>query len=109
MKQYYVVSLKHTSKADTALTLWRPNRAGYTWDVRGAGVYTDDDRPAIETDENVFIDKDLADKFALNGNDYGDKFFALPNDLTVRAYLYLDEKKMKPAKAKTCKMVFTVD
>lgn len=35
MKSYYIVSLKHTSKADSAFTLWRPDSKGYCWYENG--------------------------------------------------------------------------
>ncbi len=40
MTEYYIISLKHTSKGDTALTFWCANGSGYTWHRDRAGVYT---------------------------------------------------------------------
>lgn len=38
MIQYYIISLKHTSKGDTALTFWGEDGNGYTWHRDRAGV-----------------------------------------------------------------------
>lgn len=105
MMEYYIVSTKHTSKADTALTLWGPNHAGYTYDQRRAGVYNEKEAD-IEAAGDVFVEKEKADKLFLPAKDYGDAFVALPNDTTVRTILGIPTKNMKPAKYKGCKMIF---
>lgn len=106
-KQYYIVSLKHTSKGDTALTLWGPNNAGYCYNQSRAGIYTEEDVLRFKNDkENVPVHKEVADRLFLPATDVNDKFIALPNDTTVRAILGLSTGPMKPAKYKTCKMIF---
>lgn len=105
-KEYYIISLKHTSIGDTALTLWGENHNGYTWHKDRAGIYHEEDKQGTESNQNVFVDKEAADRFWLPGNDYGDKFIALPNDTTVRTLLKLDAKQMKPKKLKGCQIVF---
>jgi hypothetical protein len=107
MKKYYIVSTKHTSKADTALTLWGHNNAGYVYSKSRAGIYTEDQVKRFENDiENIPVDKEAADKLFLPADDYNDHFIALPNDTTVRTILNVSTKGMKPAKYKTCKMLF---
>ncbi len=106
-KEYYIVSLKHTSKGDTALTLWGPNNSGYFWDQSRAGIYTEDQAAKFKGDEqNIPVLKEDADRLFLPATDYNDKFIALPNDTTVRTILKLSTEPMKPAKYKTCKMKF---
>lgn len=41
MSQYIVLSLKHTKRRDKAITLWRPDDAGYCWTLEPSGVYTE--------------------------------------------------------------------
>jgi hypothetical protein len=48
--KYYIVSLKHTSKKDKYLTLWRPDNKGYCWPMSLAGVY-EDYEPGYHNDE----------------------------------------------------------
>ncbi len=106
-KTYYIVSLKHTSKGDTALTLWGRGCCGYVWDKQRAGIYQEDDRAKIENFDNVFIDSLIADQFFLAGNDYGDVYTALPNNTTVCKILGLNDKFMKPKKYASCRIKFT--
>lgn len=37
--KYYIISLKHTSKQEKWITLWRPNNAGYCYAKKDAGIY----------------------------------------------------------------------
>lgn len=106
MKQYYILSLKHTSRADSGITLWGPNSQGYTIFIDRAGLYTESDRPEREYPDNVFVEKELVEKHmakTVYGGHYGD---ALPNDPTVWAALKLDTKQMKPKKCATIKLSF---
>lgn len=36
---YYIISLKHTSRLDKAITLWRADNCGYCYHQHNAGVY----------------------------------------------------------------------
>jgi len=39
MRQYYIISLKHTQKENKWITLWRPDNRGYCYSQEDAGVY----------------------------------------------------------------------
>lgn len=39
MNKYYIVSIKHTHKADQYISLWRPDNAGYCYSLEWAGKY----------------------------------------------------------------------
>jgi hypothetical protein len=105
-KQFYIVSTKHTSKADTALTLWGPNYGGYSWHKNRAGVYEEEDKEGTESEDAVFVDKEEADKLFMNGNDFGDQYISLPNDITVRTILGISDYHMKPKKNASCRIKF---
>lgn len=46
----YVLSLKHTSPGDNALTFWGPNNRGYRLSLEDAGVYTEAEAKKIMDD-----------------------------------------------------------
>jgi len=105
--EYYIVSIKHTSKGDSALTLWGPNNSGYTWHKDRAGVYTEDQIKRFAGDEmNVPVSRGAADLLWLSADDYGDKYISLPNNTTTCALLGLSIKHMKEKKFATCRMKF---
>ena len=41
MRQYIVISLKHTHRRHKAITLWRPDDKGYCWPLERAGRYAE--------------------------------------------------------------------
>ncbi len=105
--EYYIISVKHTSKGDTALTLWGKNHSGYVWNKENAGIYTEKDREAFRNDQdNIFVSKEEADKLFLHGNDFGDKYVSLPNDITTRLRLGVSDQFMKPKKYAASKIKF---
>ena len=72
-----------------------------------AGIYSEEEIKRFKNDlENIPVDKAEADKLFLPADDFNDHFIALPNDITVRAVLGVSTKGMKPAKYKSCKMIF---
>lgn len=103
---FYIVSLKHTSKGDTALTFWGANGNGYTWHRDRAGLYTEEEVDKYTSTDNHKVEKELADKFWMNALDFNDKYISVPNSPTVLHHLGLDSKYMKPKKFAGCRMVF---
>lgn len=106
MKQYYIISLKHTSKGDSALTFWGKNKCGYTWHKERAGVYSEEEAKTCISDDNVMVEKSEVDKFWMNAIDFNDKYISIPNNPTVLMVLGLDSKQMKPKKFASCRMAF---
>lgn len=105
-KQYYIVSLKHTSKGDTALTFWGFDRCGYAWHKKNAGIYKESELGNIPDSLNVPVDKEIADKFWMNALDFSDEYISIPNNPTVLQHFGLSNKLMKPKKFASCRMVF---
>lgn len=103
---FYIVSLKHTSKGDTALTFWGKNQCGYTWHKDRAGLYSIEEAKTCISDDNVMVEQKKVDQFWMNAIDFNDKYISCPNNSTVWQVLGLDPKYMKPKKYKTCKMTF---
>lgn len=104
--EYYIVSLKHTSKADTALTFWGANGSGYTWSKSRAGIYNEEEAKKCISDDNVMVAKEKVDPFWMNAVDFNDKYVSVPNNATVLHHLGLNNKFMKPKRMATCKMTF---
>lgn len=105
--EYYIVSLKHTSKGDSALTFWRANGMGYTYHKDSAGVYSEAELEGSVSADNVAVLKSKVDPFWRNAIDFDDKFIAVPNTPNVLHQLGLSDKLMKPKKFKMCRMIFT--
>ncbi|MEH0153758.1 hypothetical protein V6R21_06390 [Limibacter armeniacum] len=59
---YYIISLCHTSKHEQYLTLWRPNNAGYCYSKEQAGVYESPEKGYHDSDSNMPIKVEEADK-----------------------------------------------
>lgn len=106
MKEYYIVSLKHTSKGDTALTFWRTNGCGYAWHKKNVGIYSEEEANKCTSEDNVKVLKEDVEKFWMNALDFNDEYISVPNNKTVLFYLGLSEKYMKPKKMASCRMVF---
>lgn len=106
MKRYYIVSLKHTSKGDTALTFWGANGGGYTWNKSRAGIYTEDEVDDYTSPDNPKVEVEKVDKYWMNAKDFGNEYVSVPNNPTVLNDLCLSDKEMKPKKYASCRMVF---
>lgn len=106
MKQYYVISLKHTSKGDTALTFWCANGGGYTWHRDRAGLYTEEEAKKCISSDNVMVEKEKVDPFWMNAVDFSDRYISVANTLQVRHALGISDKEMKPKKYAGCRMQF---
>lgn len=104
--EFYIVSLKHTSKGDTALTFWGANGSGYTWHKDRAGIYSKEEAEKCESSDNPKVPKENVDKFWIKATDFNDHYISVPNHPAVLFALGLSDKEMKPKRFKTCKMVF---
>jgi hypothetical protein len=105
--QYYIISLKHTSKGDTALTFFGPNNCGYTWHRDRAGKYTYEDAVKFSGPDAPMVECAKVDPFWMNAVDYGDKYISVANTAQVRHALGISDKEMKPKKYAGCRMEFT--
>jgi hypothetical protein len=103
--KYYIVSLKHTSKGDTALTFFGPNNCGYAWHRKNVGVYGEEVHKYTDVDA-VAVDKEQMDKFWMNALDFTDEYVSVPNNRTILQLFGLSEKYMKAKKFAGCRMVF---
>lgn len=106
-KQYYIVSLKHTSKGDTALTFWGANGGGYTWHRDRAGIYYESLVDHFTSAENVKVLKETVDLYWMNADDFDDKYISVPNNPMILKKFGLSAHLMKPKKFAGCRMVFT--
>lgn len=52
----YIISLKHTNKTDSFLTLWRPDNKGYCTSLQSAGIYFEPEKGYHDSDDNMPID-----------------------------------------------------
>lgn len=104
--EYYIISLKHTSKGDTALTFWCANGGGYTWHRRNAGIYTEEQIQKHVNEYNVAVPKDKVDPFWMRALDFNDEYISVPNQPTVHVHLGISNQLMKPKKFAGCRMVF---
>jgi len=102
---YYIVSLKHTSKGDTALTFFGPDNCGYAWHRKNAGIYGEEVHQ-FTSEDAVAVKKEDVDKFWMNALDFKDEYISVPNTKTVLSNLGLNNRFMKPKKYASCRMTF---
>jgi hypothetical protein len=108
-KLFYLISLKHTSKADTALTFWGADGSGYCWGKDRAGVYDEEGvkkHCSSSMPDTVPIPKEEVDKWWREANDFQDRYTAVPNNQDVQYALRLNVSLMKPKMYATCRMIF---
>lgn len=103
---YYIISLKHTSKGDSALTLWRLDGKGYCWYSDWAGRYLKEDTENRIDEQNVSVEVDTTNPLFEKTTYDGEERWVLPNTKSVREKLGLDSKLMKAKKYATCFMSF---
>lgn len=106
MKQYYIISCKHTSKGDTALLFFGPNNSGYTYHRDRAGKYSHEDALKYSGPDAPMVECEKVDPFWMNAVDFGDTFIAVPNTPVVRNAIGITDKEMKPKKFAGCRMAF---
>jgi hypothetical protein len=104
--EYYIISLRHTSKGDTALTFFGPNNSGYAWHRDRAGRYSYEDAVKFSSKDSPMVECNKVDPFWMNAVDYGDKYISVPNNAQVKHALGLNDKLMKPKKFAGCRMQF---
>lgn len=104
--EYYIVSLKHTSKGDTALTFWGPNGSGYTWHRDRAGIYSEEEVEKCRSVDNIPVPTEKVDKWWMRALDFTDEYISVPNTPTVLHDLGLSSQLMKPKRSAGCRMTF---
>lgn len=104
--EYYIISLKHTSKGDAALTFWGANGSGYTWSKNRAGIYPEEVIHQYTSEDNWAVPVEKVDPFWMNAVDYEDKYVSVPNTPQVCHQLGIPQSPMKPKKYATCRMAF---
>ncbi len=82
---FYIISLKHTYKGEQYLSLWRDKNAGYVYAKEGAGLYETPEPGYHDSDTNMPISEDEANKlFVKTPNDiYGAFVHLIPNTKPV--------------------------
>jgi hypothetical protein len=106
LKQYYIISLRHTSKGDTALLFFGPNNNGYTYQRDRAGRYSYEDAVKYSSEDSPMVECEKVDPFWMNAVDYNDKFIAVANTPAVRKAIGISARLMKPKKHAGCRMAF---
>ena len=102
--KYYIISLRHTHKKDSAITFYRSKRAGYCWFQEWAGIYEKDEAEAIEDFEHTIkVSAAAANKFMVVTRYEGVDRLILPNTPEVRAALKLPFKRFA-AHHRSCHM-----
>jgi len=92
--KYYIISLKHTHKKDSAITFYRSKSAGYCWFQEWAGIYGKDEAEAIEDFEHTIkVSAADANKFMVVTRYDGIDRLVLSNTPEVRAVLKLPFKR----------------
>lgn len=104
--EYYIISLKHTSKGDTALLFFGPNNRGYTYNRDSAGRYSYEDAKKYSSEDSPMVECEKVDPFWMNAVDFGDKFIAVANTPAVRKAIGISDRLMKPKKYAGCRMAF---
>ena len=75
----YIISLTHTNKIDKYITLWRPNNKGYCYSKDNAGVYEIPIKYYHDSDDNMPITTEQADKLFLTMPYDGVEKLMIPN------------------------------
>ncbi|OFX56305.1 MAG: hypothetical protein A2066_12950 [Bacteroidetes bacterium GWB2_41_8] len=76
---YHIISLAHTNKTDKFITLWRPNNAGYCYSKPMAGIYEKPEKGYHDSDSNMPITVDQADKLFIEAKYDGELRMMIPN------------------------------
>lgn len=93
-KEYYIISLKHTNKTDSYLTLWRADNAGYCISKELAGIYTEIQEGYHNSEGQLPIEcKELDKLMILTSNEDKKEFNAVPNCAAIHRILGVKYKK----------------
>lgn len=103
-KAYYIISLKHTARKDSAFTLWRPDCKGYCWYKAWAGLYLAEDFPDSPDKSSVFVETEKADLLFKEVLYDGETRIVLPNNEAVRSELGIDFNLLDKRIGRTCYM-----
>jgi len=76
---YYIISLTHTMKSEKYLTLWRANNQGYCFSKENAGIYETPKEGYHDSDLNMPITTDQAEKLFQNLPYDNELKFMIPN------------------------------
>lgn len=79
MKTFYIISLKHTQSSDDYITLWRPNDRGYCYSKEEAGEYDSPQKDYHDSEGNMPISTEDADKLFISVNYDGHPKRMIPN------------------------------
>ena len=77
---YYIISLTHTMRHDKYITLWRANNAGYCYSKSLAGEYETPEKDYHDSDTNMPIKVEDADKLFQEVTYDGKPAIMIPND-----------------------------
>lgn len=93
-KKYYIISLKHTNKTDSYLTLWRADNSGYCISRELAGIYTEIQDGYHNSEGQLVIECEQLDKLMiLVTNEDKKEFNAVPNCMAIHRILGVKYKK----------------
>lgn len=100
MKQFYILSLKWTTKDAPVFTLWRSNDSGYTLYEETAGRYTEDrileNQPYYNNNKSTMaVDVVLIEDDFVRLKDFGHWVESLPNTPEIRKKLGIKLKQLK--------------
>jgi len=90
---FHIISLTHTNKGDKFITLWRPNNAGYCYSKEMAGKYETPEPGYHDSDSNMPISEEEADKLFMQLPYDGELKTMIPN--CIRVWDALDVKMTK--------------
>lgn len=76
---YRIISLAHTDKSDKFITLWRPNNSGYCYSKSMAGIYENPVKGYHDSDSNMPITVEQADKLFIEGKYDNETRMMIPN------------------------------
>lgn len=98
---YYIISLTHTNKSDKYITLWRPNNKGYCYSKENAGIYETPKEGYHDSEDNMPISKEQADKLFVSLPYEGEEKLMIINTKAVWEVLGVKMGKNGLSKIKT--------